>query len=299
MAEHKPALRDAALILDDEISTTQALSRFLEKSYQVFAAQSPHEYEEYLAKEPALIFCDLILPFGSGLDFLALARERSPKSARILISGHLDQETLLRAINQDLAHRVLGKPWTLEQLTFVAAEAYSVHRLLTERTYWEEVSLTDSLTRLWNRRGLLQNFLKELDRSRRHARPISLLMLDIDQFKGINDNRGHAIGDETLRSLAKIIQNAVRSVDWVCRYGGDEFMVLLPETNRHEALEVAERIRLDVEKKSDFTVSIGLAIFPYHGQDPAALIESADKALYLAKSKGRNQCVVAAYLISE
>lgn len=285
----------SVLIFDDEASTTVALTRFLQQSYKVLAAKDPDEFEKALSEQPALIFCDLILPAGSGLAFLKKASEVSPVSARILISGFLNQETLLQAINQDLAHRVLAKPWTLEQLGLVTAEAYNVHRLLVDRLYWQEVSLTDSLTHLWNRRGLLQHLLKETDRARRHQRPLSVLMVDLDHFKRVNDGQGHAAGDEVLRQLARALTESVRSSDWVCRYGGDEFVVILPETPRQESYDVAERIRTTVKEKLELSVSLGVALFPFHGQDPASLIEAADRALYSAKTQGRNQTVIAAF----
>lgn len=284
---------NTVLIFDDEASTTQALTRFLQSRYRVVSAKDGTEFERHLTLRPRLIFCDLILPSGSGLDFLKKAREALPNSARILISGFLDQPTLMKAINEDLAHRVLAKPWTLEQLELVTAEAYNVHKLLVERTYWQEVSLTDGMTHLWNRRGFLQHLVREINRGQRHQRPLSLLMIDVDHFKDINDSNGHSIGDIALQKLSKVLLESVRSIDWVCRYGGDEFVILLPETGGDGAFDVAERIRTTVAEKLQLTVSLGLAFYPAHGQDPATLVEAADKALYSAKTRGRNQTAIA------
>lgn len=290
--EQKP--QDLVLIFDDEPTTTQALTRVLQTRYQVASAKDDVEFTKQLALRPCMIFCDLILPSGSGLDFLKQAREALPNSARILISGFLDQPTLIKAINEDLAHRVLAKPFSLEQVELVTAEAYNVHKLLVERTYWQEVSLTDGLTHLWNRRGLLQHLVREMNRASRHTRPLSLIMVDVDQFKEINDSKGHSIGDSSLKKLSKVFLESLRSIDWVSRYGGDEFVLLLPETSGESAFEVAERIRKSVQDKLGLTISLGLATYPAHGQDPASLVEAADKALYLAKSNGRNQTAIAA-----
>lgn len=289
MEENRPI----ALLFDDEDLTTQSLTRFLEKKYDVISAKNEIDFVEALNREPALIYCDLILPGRSGLEYLREARTKSPCSARILISGFLDREVLLQAINEDLAHRVLAKPWTLEQLEIVTAEAYQVHALLKERTYWQEVSLTDGLTHLWNRRGLLQTLLREIQRARRHNRFLSLLMIDVDRFKDINDHQGHGVGDQSLQAVAKALSESVRSIDWVCRYGGDEFTVLLPETGQDAAFEIAERLRREITDRTGLTISLGLSVFPFHGQDPAALIEAADRALYSAKSAGRNQTAIA------
>ncbi len=290
--EQKP--QDLVLIFDDEATATQTLTRFLQSRYQVVSAKDETEFAQHLALRPSLIFCDLILPMGSGLDFLKVARETSPNSARVLISGFLDQATLIKAINEDLAHRVLAKPFTLEQLELVTAEAHSVQKILVERTYWQEVSLTDGMTHLWNRRGFLQHLVREMHRAHRHHRPLSVLMVDVDHFKQINDSKGHSLGDTALKKLSKVLLESVRSIDWVCRYGGDEFVILLPETGADGAFDVAERIRKTVAEKLQLTVSLGLSHFPLHGEDPATLVEAADKALYSAKTLGRNQTAIAA-----
>lgn len=287
--------KEIALLFDDEASTTAALTRFLEQKYQVLSAKDEVEFIKHLEQMPAIIFCDLNLPAGSGLAFLKKAAQLSPCSARILISGYLDEEVLVQAINEELVHRVVAKPWSLDQLNLITAEAYRVHRLLIDLRYWKEVSLTDGLTHLWNRRALLQHLLREINRARRHQRALSLLMIDIDNFKGINDSQGHAAGDEVLKQVGRTLTEAVRSVDWVGRYGGDEFMIFLPETPREESFDVAERIRNTVKQKLGLTVSLGLSLFPIHGQDPASLIDAADKALYTAKSNGRNQTAIAAF----
>ncbi|PWU13418.1 MAG: hypothetical protein C5B49_14805 [Bdellovibrio sp.] len=287
------AMSETVLIFDDEESSTRSLTRFLEKSYGVLAARTIDEFQRHLSREPSIVFCDLVLPNGSGLDNLKLAKEQSPCSARILISGFLDQDNLIVAINRDLAHRVLAKPWSIEQLAVVTAEAQAVHRLLKERKYWEEVSLTDGLTHLWNRRGFLQNLVRELHRARRHQRFLSLIMIDVDNFKRTNDSQGHPEGDALLLAVAKTLHSSVRTIDWVARYGGDEFAIILPEVDHVKAWDIAERLRSEVETKTHETISVGISFFPTHGQDPVDLINAADQALYSAKTQGRNQTIIA------
>ncbi|MCX8075586.1 MAG: diguanylate cyclase [Aquificaceae bacterium] len=157
------------------------------------------------------------------------------------------------------------------------------------------MAVHDKLTGLYNRWYAEDFFEKEFARMNRQSLSISLIMLDVDNFKKINDTYGHNVGDEVLRSLAGIIRKSVRSYDLVVRWGGEEFLVLLPDTDAQEAVSIAERVRSSVEAFSmegipKFTVSIGVT--SYRVEDTVeSFIERADNALYLAKSKGKN-CVV-------
>lgn len=170
-------------------------------------------------------------------------------------------------------------------------------RLLAHRQKLEELSVRDGLTGLYNRRELEKRLHEEIQRGRRYNRPLSVMMLDIDHFKNVNDRYGHQAGDEVLITVTDLIQLNVRPVDVVCRYGGEELAVILPETDEEGARIVAERIRSTVEDsitttpQGDMihvTVSIGLGIFPGHGDSAATLVHAADQALYTAKHEGRN-----------
>ena len=162
-----------------------------------------------------------------------------------------------------------------------------------------EISITDNLTGLYNRKHLMETLDKETSRCQRYKRPLAILMIDIDHFKRYNDTFGHLAGDGALKRMAKIFRDSVRAVDYSARYGGEEFLIILPETSKHEAAKAAERIRRCVEedslaegdKATATTVSIGVAIFPEHGDDIQTLIKNADAALYEAKEGGRNQVV--------
>ncbi|MHB8841513.1 MAG: sensor domain-containing diguanylate cyclase [Candidatus Aquicultor sp.] len=163
----------------------------------------------------------------------------------------------------------------------------------------EYMSLVDPLTDLWNYRKLYSELDHEINRARRQQEKLSFAMIDIDHFKHFNDKNGHQQGDEALRAVAKVIVGAVRDVDFVFRYGGEEMSVILPDTDKAGARVVAERIRKDVEQASipgaqeqpsgRLTVSIGLATYPYDSISKEGLIKTADSALYRAKSKGRNR----------
>lgn len=159
------------------------------------------------------------------------------------------------------------------------------------------VAETDELTNLLNRRGFAILAAKLLGQTARHNRELSVLMIDSDNLKQINDQHGHKAGDQLLMMLVRIIQGQLRETDVLARYGGDEFVVLLPEAGATGAFEVAERIRSSVAraslnfdgKSTGLTVSMGIATYPFDGRTLDALVENADKAMYKAKTKGRDQ----------
>jgi diguanylate cyclase (GGDEF)-like protein len=157
---------------------------------------------------------------------------------------------------------------------------------------------TDSLTDLWNH-GYFQRLLgAEIERAKATDKPVSLIMLDIDDFKIYNDRLGHQAGDKILKNLATLLKNQSRKMDYTCRYGGEEFTVILPHTDKKEAFSIAERLRETIEKyyfnheeilpHKKLTVSLGTASFPSDGSTPSELIASSDKSLYQAKHKGKN-----------
>jgi len=156
----------------------------------------------------------------------------------------------------------------------------------------------DSLTELWNHGYFQYIFLAELEKAKATSVPLSLIMLDIDDFKIYNDMLGHQAGDRILKELAQLIKNQSRKMDYVCRYGGEEFTIILPRTEKKEAFLIAERLRTDIEKQTfiheeilpqkRLTVSIGLATFPEDAESPTELINASDKTLYQAKNKGKN-----------
>ena len=160
----------------------------------------------------------------------------------------------------------------------------------------EKLAVTDDLTQVYNYRFLKSALRREIKRAGRYHQDLSLLMIDVDNLKNYNDHHGHLRGSFLLREMAGLFTAHVRSWDLVAKYGGDEFTVILPQTDLTGARTVAERLRMAVEehtfplaRRGQITVSIGLSAFPDDGQTTSALIETADRALYLAKQRGRNQ----------
>jgi diguanylate cyclase (GGDEF)-like protein len=172
-------------------------------------------------------------------------------------------------------------------------------------TLLEKESITDSLTGLYNRRYLDRRLEEELARAKRYALPLSLLLIDIDHFKIVNDTYGHQAGDLVLSYLGKLVLNAIRTPDIAARYGGEEFLVIAPNTPILPAGALAERLRQHIESHElvltselskrqsvHITVSIGVAISNPRTDDSKQLVQKADEALYQAKIEGRNRIVV-------
>jgi diguanylate cyclase (GGDEF)-like protein len=186
-------------------------------------------------------------------------------------------------------------------LFFVSAAARGrMQRAEIEEGVLAALATTDSLTAVPNHRALTLSLRAEFERARRYHRPLAILFLDIDHFKRINDEHGHAAGDTALASFAGIVSSTLRSADSFGRWGGEEFLAVLPETDHDEALATAERVRDAVGHQSIasigagmLTCSIGVAVCPEHATDPNALIAVADRAMYAAKSLGRDRCEIA------
>ncbi|MGB7212339.1 MAG: diguanylate cyclase [Gemmatimonadales bacterium] len=228
------------------------------------------------------------LAYGLGL-LVVLPLERLSHAADQVARGDLEVEVPVSGGGE------------VSQLTAVFNDM--VRRLRDGRAELERLSVTDELTGLANRRHLDTELEQEVQRHERHQRTCAVLMLDVDRFKSLNDTHGHPAGDAVLRQLARVLEQNTRNGDTVARFGGEEFVVILPESTVAGAVQKAERIRAATEEhqfvieasgaEARVTVSIGLALFPQHGRTPDALIVAADEALYRSKQEGRNRVTTA------
>ena len=189
-------------------------------------------------------------------------------------------------------------PLILSMTAFISA--FIVKYLIKSRDFEQQYKLatTDGLTELYNHRYFQEQMTMLVENSKRYGTEFSLIILDIDFFKKFNDTFGHQAGDTVLRQVAQTLKKNVRATDIVCRYGGEEMSIILPNTGKDEAFTTAEKIcqriasnkvKLSHDKESQVTISLGVSTYPHDGLTPSELITSADKRLYLAKENGRNQ----------
>ncbi|MBW2493576.1 MAG: diguanylate cyclase [Deltaproteobacteria bacterium] len=198
-----------------------------------------------------------------------------------------------------------GRPFgtgELDRAKLIAGHAELALRNAERYNEAKDRAFIDDVTEVYNARYLLQATDREIHRADRYGNPLTVLFLDLDRFKLVNDQYGHLVGSRALRRLSEVLLACIRQVDTLARYGGDEFTILLPDTPHDVALDIAERIRKLVEdtlfeagRDTPFrlSISIGVGTFPQHGRDRTRLLDVADKAMYRAKSLGRN-CVCSA-----
>lgn len=244
--------------------------------------------------QPDLVISDVMMP---GLDGFDLARRirQNPRTKFIPVilqtAAHQKAEDMRRGSEAG----ALGYITDPTDLNLLLAR---VRTLLDFKAYLdtcEEEAFTDHLTGLPNRRRFERQLDREIERTQRYGRPFCILMLDIDNFKLVNDSHGHEAGDEVIRVTAKILQEGTRGIDLAARVGGEEFAVILTETKLNVALEVADRLRMaiktaEIRGEISVTGSFGVAEYPSSWESSRDLIAAADAALYRAKHRGRD-CV--------
>ncbi|MCK6568760.1 MAG: hypothetical protein DCC59_01510 [Chloroflexi bacterium] len=201
------------------------------------------------------------------------------------------------AIKEEITARKEAEARLLEANARLERQVKEIQALQAEL---REQAVRDSLTGLHNRHYLSETMEHELARARRDGHPVSFALVDIDRFKFLNDTRGHSTGDLVLKRLAGHLLTFTRNGDIVCRYGGEEFLIVFPNIPEARALQIAERLRAAVQESGliardgaiSITISIGIAEFPAHGDDATSVLEAADRALYAAKNNGRNRVVL-------
>lgn len=260
-------------------------------------------------EEISMIVCDVMMPGMDGfklLEFISMEKRLEHVNV-ILLSGNLGVLDRIRGLENG-AVDYITKPFHPQELILRVKMLLKMNRLQNDLkskiTELERVSIIDNLTGLFNSRYLYDALVREYNRCERFNLKLSLIMLDVDYFKEINDTYGHQRGDTVLREIGRVLQSILRGYDFAVRYGGDEFMIVLSQNTVIGAHIVAERIRKVIEESPllteisgdhRITVSVGVASYPDDTiEGSEALISMADNALYKAKREGRNR--VASYL---
>ncbi len=193
------------------------------------------------------------------------------------------------------------KHWSIDDISLIGSLADQISVAIENAELHleqERQAITDGLTSIANRRSFSKTLTREFERAKRYEQPLSLIILDLDYLKIINDNFGHQIGDEAIKAVARVLKQSSRAIDLAARYGGEEFCLLLPNTELAMAEQLAERLRklinnIHIEGPGHISASLGIASYPLHANDPDILFRVADAALYEAKLAGRNRVKVA------
>ncbi|MCP3940581.1 MAG: diguanylate cyclase [Desulfobacteraceae bacterium] len=293
------------LLMDDEAEILGLLSRALQnEGHQVITAcDGKKGVKKFQTHNPDLVITDVKMPFKNGLDVLREIRQLNSEIDIIILTGHSDEATAIECLRNG-AYDYLTKPLEDMEVFFSAVDrALSKRQQSLEKNklirQLAEMSVSDPLTELYNYRQLQLFLDEEIDRSQRYGRVFSVFMIDIDHFKSVNDIFGHPFGDYVLKQMAILCCNIFRKTDHVCRYGGEEFFILLPETPRQEAVVPGQRLVDTLQKyifncdgqQTQITISLGGACFPEHAIKKIELVSLADQALYTAKKTGRNKMV--------
>ncbi len=293
------------IVCDDDPADRKLIRTYFKQIHTpeiaLMEATSDEELHSILNKGRVdLILLDVHMPGRSDFDWLGQVIQRNVAPV-VVMSGLGSEEVAVKALHGGAVSYLPKSRLSAEALKDIVEEALQrwdgMQRSKANQEELERLATIDALTGLYNRRVILRQLGDHIRFSLRYKDELSLIMLDIDHFKQVNDQYGHLVGDTVLEKMASLIQKGTRDTDVAGRYGGEEFLIILPRTNIPSALDVAERIRRYIESAEMYndygavfhvTVSQGMSLYR-HGDDERALIARADQALYAAKENGRNR----------
>jgi len=294
------------LVADDSIVSRHLLDATLRRwGYEVVIACDGAEAWQILQQNdaPSVAILDWMMPGRTGLELCRMirAQSREPYTYILLLTSKSLKEDLIEGMEAG-ADDYITKPFDQHELKVrLRAGTRLVElqaELLSAREALREQATKDSLTKVWNRSSILDLLTRELARSEREARPVGVVLVDLDHFKNVNDTYGHFAGDAVLRESAIRMLSAIRQYDSVGRYGGEEFLILLPGCDEQATCGLAERVRAQIAKDAiiasetmlNLTASFGAtSVVARQGISAEDLIRKADEAVYLAKRLGRNR----------
>ncbi|MBP7125008.1 diguanylate cyclase [Myxococcota bacterium] len=321
--------RPSVVMIDDEPEQLVVMEALLSDDFDTHGFTSGRQAIAALEQWPdSVVLCDQRMPDLSGDEVLTRIRVLYPRTVRVMVTGHADLPALVRALNEGSLFGYLQKPYEPEQLKALvhrAVRSQEVVRenlrlqqelqslqvrldalveqrtasLVQENVVLREMAERDALTGLFNARALHKRLQEEQERVHRYGEIVSLVMIDLDHFKDVNDTWGHLVGDAVLREVGMTLRRTVRQGDFVGRYGGEEFLVIAPGTPEEGAVRLAERLRASVESiaipagpETSLRQTISLGVATGRRGEEASLQEvlrRADECLYRAKRDGRNR----------
>jgi len=298
-----PNEKASILIIDDDANVLNMLELGLQSEFNVVAIFQPEKaMDVFSTGDFDLVITDIVMPYVSGFEILRKVKEANELVEVILLTGELPDKARPAVTSlQNGAHDYLLKPVKLFELKAAILKALEKQKLRMEnkRLLLElvRVANTDCLTGLSTRRHFYSQLYQEFERSDRYNRSLGCVFLDIDKFKGVNDQYGHLCGDSVLERLGELLIRYSRASDMKCRFGGDEFLLVLPEANQEKSMAMADKLLRLIEKEAydladpplRLTVSMGVASYEEKNFCSAdELLNAADQALLFAKRDGGN-----------
>jgi len=309
------------LVADDELAIRSLVGELLtDEGHVVTLAEDGEDALEKFKKEwHEIVFSDIRMPKMTGIELLGEIKKMTELTQFIIMTSHASVDNSIAALKKGAFDYILKPFDDLEVVVDAANRAIANLSAIREQQYllntlsrqneelgtlnkkFRELAIRDGLTGLFNHRHGEDRLVDEVDRARKFNRDLSLLFIDLDNFKFFNDKHGHLAGDEVLHSLGKLMSGATRDADTLARWGGEEFIIIAPETNEQQACQLAESIRkqvaeyafphADQQPLGYVSLSIGVATMSDGIANAEQLLKLADKAVYRAKESGRNRTV--------
>ncbi|KAA3615619.1 MAG: diguanylate cyclase [Calditrichaeota bacterium] len=282
------------LFIDDDEFFLDSIKRtlhFYEQKWSMLFASNTDDAFKLLSDNTAtVIVSDIMMPGMNGVEFFEIIQKTHPLVSRLVLSGNPKLETVVNALNKGQIFKYLMKPCNSDDLIQAIAEGIQKYNELNNLL--NKANL-DGLTGLFNKSFIEDKLSEEINRVKRYKQDLSILLLDIDHFKNVNDTFGHLEGDNVLATVADSLQMSIRATDFLGRYGGEEFLVIFTETSLETAYKAAERFRQRIKslefKNELIKVTISGGLKQYSGETAKQFLNKTDKLLYESKKNGRNR----------